>query len=100
MLGMVAPAGWLILTFVTGGFGEFFRQTNEVVHSQALLYPPALLGAITSVLSVAMIGFCAYRWRREFRGLGKGLSSFLVSFGIVAVYYGVLVFWFWRAASV
>jgi hypothetical protein len=100
MLGMVAPAGWLILTFVTGGFGEFFRQTNEVVHSQALLYPPALLGAITSVLSVAMIGFCAYRWKREFRGLGKGLSSFLVSFGIVAVYYGVLVFWFWRAASV
>jgi hypothetical protein len=99
MLGIVAPAGWLLLTFASGGFGEFFRQVGQLMHIRVPEYPAAFLGGVISVLSVAMIGFCARRWRREFQGLGKGLSTFLVSTGIVAIYYGLLVLWFWRSAA-
>jgi len=98
MLGIVGPAGWLLLTFVTGGFGEFARQIGRMIHAQAP-DPATFLGGSISVLSVAMIIFCAYRWKREFAGLGKGRSTLLISIGIVAVYYGVMILWFWRSVS-
>jgi hypothetical protein len=99
MLGIVAPAGWLFLTFVTGGFGEFDRQIIRLTHAEAPDYTASFLGGIISVLSVAMVAFCALRWKREFAGTGKGLSTFLVSFGIVAAYDLVMVFWFWQAVK-
>lgn len=99
MLGMVAPAGWLLLTLVTGGFGEFIRQMNRLLHAQVPEYAAFFLGGVISILSVAMIAFCGYRWKREFAGLGQGLSTFLISLGIVAAYYGVLAYWFWRSVA-
>jgi hypothetical protein len=99
MLGIVAPAGWLLLTFASGGFGEFARQAADLVRIKAPEYPAAFLGGVISILSVAMIVVCARRWKREFQGLGKGLSTFLVSTGIVVIYYGLLVLWFWRSAA-
>lgn len=74
MLGIVAPAGCLLLTFVTGGFGEFMHQIGQMVHTRVPEYPAAFLGGVISVLSVAMIAFCARRWSREFQGHG-GHSS-------------------------
>jgi hypothetical protein len=99
MLGMAAPAGWLLLTFVTGGFGAFVRQTIRLLHAETPDYGAFVLGAVISILSVAMILFCAYRWKREFAGLGRGLSTLLISSAIVAVYYGILAYWFWRAVA-
>jgi uncharacterized membrane protein YidH (DUF202 family) len=99
MLGMLAPAAWLALTFVTGGFGEFIRQMDRLLHAAVPEYTAFFLGGIISILSVAMIALCGYRWQREFAGLGKGLKTFLISLGIVAVYYGVLAYWFWRSAA-
>jgi hypothetical protein len=99
MLGIVAPGGWLLLTFVTGGFGEFLRPMSQMFRGNAPDYPATFLGGAISVLSVAMITFCGYRWRREFTGLGKGLSTLFVSVGIVASYYGLMVFWFWRSVA-
>lgn len=100
MLGIVAPAGWLLLTYVTGGFGGFIRQMSQVFHGEAPSYPAFLLGGIVSILSVAMIVVCSYRWNHEFAGLGKGLGTFFVSAGIVAAYYVVLAIWFWRSIAV
>jgi len=95
MLGILAPAGWLLLEFASGGLGEFMQQIARVFGAEAPSYAATFLGAIISVLSVAMIAYCAYWWKREFSGLKKGLSTFLVSLGIVAVYYGLMVLWFW-----
>jgi len=97
MLGIVAPAGWLLLMLPTGGFEEFAREVGRAFHGNASTNPAGLLGATISVLSVAMIGLCAWRWKRQFTGLGKGLSTLLVSSGIVAAYYGVMILWFWRS---
>ena len=100
MFGMVAPAGWLLLTFVTSAFGEPMRQMSRILHAEEPNYTPFALGVVVSILSVAMIAVCAYRWKREFAGLGKGSSTFLVSLGIVAAYYGVMAVWFWRSIAV
>jgi hypothetical protein len=96
MLGIVAPTSWILVAIVTGGFGELWRQ---VVQRIFLLggpgYAATCLGGIITVLSLAMIAFCTYQWKRQFSGQGKGLATFLVSLGIVVGYYGVMVFWLW-----
>lgn len=83
MLGMLAPAVWLV------SFFAFMRLQRPD-------FPANLLGAVTLILSALMIVFCGIRWRREFAGLGKGWSTFLVCLGVVTVYYGVLIVWILR----
>jgi len=100
MLGMVAPAGWLVLLFTTGGLNEFWVRLTQGMHGESIKgAAPAAIGALISILSVAMIFSSGYRWRREFSGLKQGASTFLVSLGIVSAYYAVLVLWFWKAAT-
>jgi hypothetical protein len=99
MLGIVAPAEWLLLMFITGGLTEFWTHVVNILRGPTLTDPPALVGALVSVLSLSMILLCWYRWRREFAGLGKGIRTFLVSLGIVSTYYLVLIFWFWKAVT-
>jgi fatty acid desaturase len=43
-----------------------------------------------------MVAACVRRWLKEYGGLGESLRTIAMSFGIVAVYYGILVFWFWQ----
>jgi hypothetical protein len=99
MLGMIAPAVWIILSLSTGLVGMALRQVRWIFNPP---YPEhkadavALMAGVTAVLAVMMIGFCAQRWKREFAGQGKGMRTFLVSLGVIVVYYGVLVFWFTR----
>jgi hypothetical protein len=100
MLGIVAPASWLTLTFVARGFGDFIRQFTGLLRVHATTDPAGFLGGVISILSVALIVNCAYRWKREFAGFKKGIRTFAVSFGVVAAYYGVMVAWFWRAVEV
>jgi hypothetical protein len=99
MLGVVAPASWLLLTFVARGFGEFIRQFTGLFRVHATTDPAGFLGGVISVLSVALIVNCAYRWKKEFAGLKKGVKTFAVSFGVVAAYYALMVAWFWRAVE-
>lgn len=96
MLGIIAPCVWLVMTYASGLLGGAARQAARLMHAQRPSNEISLMAGITAVLSVAMIIFCAYRWRREFSGLGKGKVTFFVSFGIVLVYYAILVAWFWH----
>jgi hypothetical protein len=45
---------------------------------------------------VLMIVLCARHWHKEYAGLGKTRNTFLVSLGVVAVYYGILITSFWE----
>jgi hypothetical protein len=96
MLGIIAPAVWLLMNYATGMLGAGFRQVHRLVHAEMPSNQVSLWAAITAALSLLMIGFCAYRWKREFSGLHKGTVTFIVSFVIVIVYYGILVAWFWN----
>lgn len=96
MIGMLAPVVWLVMAFVTGLLGGAARQLGLMLSGGAPTNVVSLLAAATAVLAVLMIVFCARHWAREYAGLGKSLSTFAVSFGVVAVYYAILAMWFWQ----
>lgn len=96
MIGMLAPVVWLVMAFATGLLGGAMRQLGLMLRGRAPTNVVSLLAAATAVLAVLMIVFCARHWAREYAGLGKSLSTFAVSFGVVAVYYAILVMWFWE----
>jgi hypothetical protein len=96
MIGILAPATWLVMAFSTGLMGGGVRQVWRLARGEALTNQVSLIAAITTVLSVAMIALCGRHWKKEYAGLGKTLSTFAVSLGIVAVYYAILVIWFWN----
>jgi len=100
MLGMLAPAAWLVLAFATGLLTAAARQAFHVGSGAGLTNGVSLTAAVSAVLAVLMIIACGRHWQREYSGLGKSLSTFAVSFGIVAVYYGILVAWFWHMIPV
>ena len=101
MLGMIAPAVWLLLLYATGVLGGAWKQVGHQISGLMHAHLPdnriSFLAAVTSVLSVLMIGFCAYRWKREYSGLGKGRTTFLVSLVAVILYYAILITWFWHS---
>jgi len=96
MLGILAPAVWLLLAYATGLLGGAARQVSRMMQLERPNNNVSLLAGVAAVLAVMMIILCLHWWRREYAGLGKGRSTFLASLGIVAVYYAVLVIWFWR----
>jgi riboflavin transporter FmnP len=96
MIGILAPAAWLVLAFESGLLGAAMRQLFRLTRAQGVTNEVSLVAGITALLSVVMIIFCGYRWKRHYSGLGKGLSTFLVSLGIVVIYYAILVIWFWN----
>jgi hypothetical protein len=99
MIGIIAPAMWIVMAFATGLLGGAMRQILQLGHTQRLTNPVSFLAAVTALLSVLMIAVCARRWVKEYSGLGKSVTTFTISFGIVAVYYGILVIWFWHMIS-
>jgi hydrogenase-4 membrane subunit HyfE len=96
MIGILAPAAWLVLAYESGLLGAALRQLFRLTRAQAVTNQVSLVAGIIVLLSLLMIGFCAYRWKRHYSGLGKGLNTFLISLAIVVVYYGILVVWFWN----
>jgi hypothetical protein len=54
-----------------------------------------VLALVTAFIAVSMIALCARHWWKEYASLGKTRNTFLISFGIVAVYYGIFLHWFW-----
>ncbi len=99
MLGMLAPATWLLLAFATGILGGAIRAwvTLPAMIRLGVNNQISLVVGVTAVLSVLMIVFCWRRWQREYSGTGKGASTFFASLGIVIVYYVILAVWFARS---
>jgi len=100
MIGILAPAAWLVMAFATGMLGDAIRQVLHLNRIAVVSNLVGVIAAVTAVLSVSMIAVCARHWKREYLGLGKSLSTFAVSFGVVAVYYAILVAWFWHLIPV
>ncbi len=100
MIGMLAPAAWLVMAFAAGMLGAAGRQLLHIGQGGDYSNLISLLAGLTAVLSVLMIAASGRHWLREYAGLGKSLSTFAVSFGLVAVYYAILVVWFWHLIPV
>jgi len=98
MIGIVAPALWLVMAFATGLLSGALRQLLQLSEGKGLSNNVSFLAAISAILSILMIWACTRRWIREYAGLGKTLVTFGVSSAIVVVYYGIMVAWFWHMA--
>jgi hypothetical protein len=97
MIGILTPAVWLILAYGVGLLGGATRQVSKLMRAQRPTSQVSVMVAIITILAVMLIGSCAYRWKREYAGLNKGRTTFVVSLGIVILYFAILVIWFWRS---
>ena len=96
MLGMLAPAVWLLMTYATGLLGGGARQVGRLLREQRPTNEISLMAAVIAVLSVVMIVSCAYRWKREFAGLHRFGKTFVIGLIVVVLYYGILITLFWH----
>jgi hypothetical protein len=95
MIGMLASVVWLGLAY---GAGVLDRAVWQISEPRTAGLPANLVGlaALTTALfAVLMIVLCGIHLLKGYSGLGKTRSTFFVSLGIVAVYYGILVRFFW-----
>lgn len=96
MIGMLASVVWLAMAYTTGILGsstQLLINRNSPNLNATLVSTIAL---ITALFAVSMFALCARHWQKEYWGLGKTRNTFLVSLGVVGVYYGLLIALFWR----
>ena len=96
MIGILASFVWLGMAYATGILGSAARQLYDIKSATGNGTLISVIAAITALIAVLMIAFCTRHWMKEYSGLGKARSTFLVSLGIVAVYYGILIAFFWE----
>jgi hypothetical protein len=95
MIAMLASAAWLGLAYVSRIVSSAVQRLLTVRSSDTNEIFVSLIAIATALLALLMIALCARHWRKEYAGLGKTSSTFFVSSGIVALYYGILLRWFW-----
>ena len=95
MISMLASAAWLVLAYVSGILGASFRELSRMTFPASSTNLVALSALATTLIAVLMIAACGRHWLKEYSGLGKTSSTFFVSLGCVAVYYGILGRFFW-----
>ncbi len=96
MIAMLASFMWLGMAYATGILGSAVRQMGALRDASGTANAIGFVALVTALIALLMIAFCARHWKREYAGLGKGRSTFLVSLGIVAVYYAILIAFFWE----
>ena len=96
MIGMLASFVWLGMAYATGILGSAVRQMGELRSAPATANGVGFVALLTALIAVLMISLCARHWKKEYAGLGKTRNTFLVSLGIVALYYGILIAFFWE----
>jgi hypothetical protein len=96
MIGMLASFVWLGMAYATGILGSAVQQIGQLRNGPAASLAVGAIALLTALIAVLMIAFCARHWKKEYAGLGKTRSTFLVSVGIVAVYYAILIAFFWE----
>jgi multisubunit Na+/H+ antiporter MnhF subunit len=96
MLGMIAPAVWLLLSFGLGTIPGSWSEAGLLVSGRTAVDRINALDILTATMCTLMIIFSARRWKREYAGSGKGMLTFLATFIGVAVYYGILIYVFWK----
>ncbi|HYL64260.1 MAG TPA: hypothetical protein VE077_16730 [Candidatus Methylomirabilis sp.] len=94
MIGMLASAFWLGMAAATGMLSSALRDLARA--QGATTTSVSSITLLTALIAALMIALCGRHWKKEYSGLGKTGTTFAVSAGIVAVYYGILILWFWN----
>jgi hypothetical protein len=96
MIGMLASFVWLGMAYSTGILGSAVRQMGVLQSGTATANAVGFIALLTALIAVLMIFFSGWHWRKVYSGQGKGRGTFLVSLGIVAAYYAILIAFFWE----
>lgn len=96
MIGMLASVVWLGMAYATGILGSSAQGLLAFKNTDVTAVLVSAIAMITALLAVLMVVLCARHWQKEYSGLGKTRNTFLVSLGVVAVYYGILITLFWQ----
>lgn len=95
MIGILNSVVWLGLIWISPILTESIDTLRKFRTESATAIFVSVFAFTTVVLAILMIALCVERWRKEYSGLGKARSTFLVSLGFVAAYYGIFIRWFW-----
>jgi len=95
MIGMLASVVWLGLAKGAGILDRAVWQMSELRTADLTANLVGLVGLMTALFAVLMVGLCGMHWWKKYSGLGRTRSTFFVSLGIVAVYYAILLRFFW-----
>src|SRR3974390_2602023 len=76
MIGILAPAAWLVMACATEILGGAIRQVAHIGQGAAMSNLVSIVAAITAVLSLLMIAACVRHCQGEYLGLGKFFSTF------------------------
>lgn len=96
MIGMLASFVWLGMAYATGIMGGAVQQLREFGNGNRTSLGVAFIAMLTALIAILMLVLCGRHWKKEYAGLGKGRNTFLISLGVVAVYYAILVAFFWE----
>jgi len=96
MLGPLVSVAWLFLAFTAGLFESAIVHFRTLGNFPVAANVVAVLAVTTAVIAVVLTLRCRVHWVREFGGKGLARTPFLVSFLLVAGYYGILLHWFWE----
>lgn len=93
VVGMAAPAAWLVLITATNLSG-ILRQVGLVLRFQRPDYPANLAGAACMLISASIFVASLYRWRQQRWGFKHAWRRIGAVAGAVVIYYGILVVWY------
>jgi len=94
MLGPLVSLVWLGLAYLAGPLGTAVERLWAFGNSSPNANVVALFALATAVMAVLMIVLSLIHWMKEYSGR-QNWRTFLLSLGIVVVYYGILLRWFW-----
>jgi len=95
MIGSLVSIAWFGLTYLAGLLGSAVERLRTFGNNSFDANLVALLALVIAVAGVLMTVFSRIHWAKELSGRLATRRTFLVSLGIVAAYYAVLLRWFW-----
>ena len=95
---MIAPlvsAAWFVLAYTAGLLGSAVERLRSAPSFSSAADFVAMLAVVIAIVAVIMTALSRIHWVKECSGRARGWRTFFVSLGIVLVYYGILLRWFW-----
>jgi len=86
---------WFGLVYMAGLLGSAVERLRSPENFRSDANFVAILAVVTATVAVLMTALCRIHWVKEYAGRGRSWRTFLASLGIVLVYYGILLRWFW-----
>lgn len=94
ILGLLIPAVWMVLNYLTGMVQIGLRELGRALTLHGVNNVVGLLAGLILLTGFLLMLLCLHALRREIAGTRYLRSTVLVGLAITVGYYGILIFWF------